>query len=185
MDIPYLEIVDQKSRGTHGGTFTGHTPTVQSWRTRDLTVVLFNDFATSVTLASSPGNGGDITLPAGVYYVEISCPAVSVDGHVARLADVTDDPGASGLTVVLGSMEYAADSNIWREFGGSTEFDVHSSSTTRSIITGKFQLTASRTLEVQHRCRTTQADTGFGQDGDFYEAPNIYTVLKMWKVREG
>jgi hypothetical protein len=193
LDSPYLEVIDEKARGIDGGTFTGHDPGVASWRTRDLTTVLFNDFATAVVSGSADllaggtavkGDGGKITLTAGVYYVEISCPAENVDAHVARLADVTDDPGAQGSTVVLGTSEFAADSNIWRESGGSLEFDVHSSSVTRSQVYGKFQLTSSRTLEIQHRCRTTQADTGFGGDGDFYEAPNIYTTLRMWQVRD-
>ena len=192
VDSPYLEIIDEKARGIDGGTFTGHDPSTQSWRTRDITTVLFNDFATAVVsgaadllagATATKGAGGKITLPAGIYYTEISCPAESVDAHVARLADVTDNPGATGSTVILGTSEFAADANIWEDSTGSA-LDIFSSSVTRSNVYGKFQLTSSRTLEIQHRCRTTQINTGFGGDGDFYEAPNIYTTLRMWRIRD-
>lgn len=182
LDSPYLEIVDSKARGIASGGFTGKSSGEHSWRTRDLTATLFNDFATSVTLAASAGDGGDITLEKGVYYIEASCPALSVDEHTARLADVTDNPGASGSTVVLGTSEYAADANLWRDVHG-TEMTVSSSSQTRSFITGKFQLTSQRTLEIQHQCNRTQATNGFGSDGNFYITPNVFTVVKMWQVR--
>lgn len=191
LDSPYLEIIDEKDKGSQGGTFNGKSGGEHSWRTRDLTTVLFNDFATSVTVAASAGDGGDITLEAGVYYAEISCPALSVDEHVARLADVTDDPGPQGSTVMLGSSEYAADSNIWQDSAGAvteppsaTNMLAHSASQTRSIISGKFQLTSQRTLEIQHQCARTQTNNGFGSDGNFYITSNIYTTVKMWKVRE-
>ncbi len=192
LDAPYLEVIDQKIRGTNSGTFTGADPASASWRTRDLTNVVFNDFATAVVSGSADliagdtaaaGDGGKITLPSGVYYIEASCPALSVDEHMARLADVTDDPGAQGSTVILGTAEFAADSNAWISNGGGG-LDAHSATQSRSVISGKFQLTSSRTLEIQHRCTTTQADNGFGADGNFYEAGNVFTAVKMWQIRD-
>ena len=203
MDSPYLEIIDQKARGVAGGTFNGTDPTGHAWRTRDLTNVIFNDFATEVTstagarnllpagstFAGAAGEGGRITLERGLYYAEISCPAVSVDNHLARLADVTDNSGSLADTVMSGTTEYAADHATWET---STDADqtaaltipTGSASQTRSTISGRFQLSSQRVLEIQHRCTDTQTSTGFGNDGNFYESNNVYTVVKMWKIRD-
>lgn len=189
VDAPYLEIVDRKANGASGGTFNGQTPHVSSWRTRDLTNTLFNDFATSITLAASAGLGGDITLEAGVYYAEISCPAFNVNEHTARLADVTNDPGTAGETKITGTSEFSADTNLWRTYGGAAmegfyPMAIASSGQTRSHVTGRFQLRSQRKLEVQHRCSNTQEVDGFGSDGGFYETNNVYTIVKMWQVRD-
>ena len=165
LDGPYLEVIDQKTGASAGGAFTQG-----DWRTRDLTNTVHNDFATSVTLAASAGDGGDVTLPPGVYYCEISTPAFSCDEHVARLADVTDNPAQTGDTVVLGTSEFSANAS------GSDQ--------TRSLITGRFSVTAQRTLEIQHRCSVTQSTNGFGSAGNFYETNNVFTVLKMWQMRD-
>ncbi len=193
VDAPYLEIIDQKAEGVAGGTFEGSSPAVATWRTRDFTNVIFNDFATSVMsgvedlLAPDPspvpGAGGDVTLEKGVYYCEISAPAFNVNEHVARLADVTDNAGAQGATVVLGTTEFSADTSLWRD-SVNAAMTVASTGQTRSHITGKFQLTGQRTLEVQHRCSNTQTTDGFGSDGAFYETNNVFTVVKMWLVRD-
>lgn len=174
----YLEIIDQKESGTSAGTFNGGT-----WRTRDLTNVVFNDFAISITTAASAGDGGDITLGPGVYYCDISAPAFNVNEHVARLADVTENPGDTGTTVVLGTSEFAADTALWRDSTNSA-MTVASAGQTRSVITGKFELTGTRTLEIQHRCTNAQTTDGFGSDGGFYATNNVFTIVKMWQLRD-
>lgn len=181
VEQPYLEVIDSKASGTAGGTFSANV-----WRTRDLTDVIFDDFSVDVTVAASPGDGGQITLNPGIYYIEASAPALNCDEHVARLADVTDEPGTYADTVVLGTTEYAPDSSKWRiDDGGVSEaLTVHSSAQTRSVITGKFQLTRVTTLEIQHRCAATQSTDGFGSDGGFYITDNVFTVVKMWQIRD-
>ncbi|MCI0558228.1 MAG: hypothetical protein MN733_07010, partial [Nitrososphaera sp.] len=166
VEMPYLEIIDSKASGTAGGDFNANV-----WRTRDLTDTVFDDFAVSVDLSASAGDGAQITLNPGIYYIEASCPALQVDEHTARLADVTDQPGTFADTVIQGTSEFAPDSEKWRidDAGGSIEpLNVHSAAQTRSIITGKFQLTRVTTLEIQHRCNTTQTVDGMGSDGGFY-----------------
>jgi hypothetical protein len=190
---PYLEVIDQKAKGSAGGTFTGSSPGQFTWQTRDLTNVLFNDFATSIYSGSVdidaggtavPGDSaGQITLEAGQYYTEISAPALNVNEHVARLADVTDDPGAAGSTVILGTSEFSADTFLWRD-SSFYPMQIASSGQTRSHVTGQFSLTAQRTLEVQHQCSNTQTTDGFGSDGAFYQTNNVFTIVKMWQVRE-
>jgi hypothetical protein len=104
------------------------------------------------------------------------------------LADVTDNPGAQANTVILGTTEFAADTALWIT---GTDGDqtvglpiVAGSGQTRSQVTGRFQLFSQRTLEVQHRCANTQVIDGFGSDGAFYETNNIFTIVKMWQVRD-
>jgi len=183
LEMPYLEIIDSKASGTAGGTFSANV-----WRTRDLTDTVFNDFAVSVDLASVAGEGAQIVLNPGIYYIEATAPAMNCNEHVARLADVTDSPGTYAETVVLGTTEFSADSSLWRiddAGGGASEaLTVHSASQTRSEITGKFQLTRVTTLEIQHRCANTQSTDGLGSDGGFYVTDNIFTVVKMWQIRD-
>jgi len=164
---PYLEVVDQKDQGSAGGTFTKG-----DWRTRDLTATpsaVGIGFATSVTLAEAAGEGGQIVLPAGTYYVDVDVPAFGVDSHQARLADVTTFSGTQAATVVLGTSEYCNSGD--------------DAAVTSSKITGLFSLTVPTTLEVQHKAQETQALDGFGRATNFYITNNYYTSLKMWKVR--
>lgn len=169
LQSPYLEVVDQKDSGSGGGTFTAGTSAVAGWRTRDLTSTIVNDFATSITLAAAAGDGGQIVLPAGVYFVDASCPAFDVDEHVARLADVTDGAGQLGATVVLGTAELS---------------DTTSPTQSRSQIVGRFTLSRSTTLEIQHRCAITRSVNGFGVDAGFYETDNLFTTVRMWQIRD-
>jgi hypothetical protein len=167
-DQQYLEVVDQKTKGSVGGLFYSG-----EWRTRDLTATpsaVGDGFATSITLATITGGGGQIVLPAGRYYVDAIAPAYRVDAHQARLADVTDNPGNAGATVVLGTTEFAANADA--------------GSQTTSKVTGRFTITRSTTLEVQHKCKTTRGPDGFGYPGNFYQTNNYFTSVKMWQVEE-
>jgi hypothetical protein len=165
LDSSYLEVLDAKTSGTAGGTFS---PNV--WRTRDITSVVFDDFSTSVTTASTPGDGAsNIVLPKGAYYTEIDCPAYKVGNHVARLADVTDEPGQFGTTVINGTATSSAAADGVQ---------------TVSRIMGKFVLSRTTTLEIQHRCAAEQTTNGWGVDGGFYVTDNHYTVCRMWQLRD-
>jgi hypothetical protein len=164
VDIPYVEVIDQKS--DNAGQFDPG-----AWKVRDLTFTVFNDFATSITVTATAGDEiAEIVVPAGTYYCEISCPAYDVDQHVARLADATDAAGDSATTLVLGTSE---DSNA-----------AHATQT-RSFVTGKFTVSRSTTLEVQHQCTTQQTTNGFGVDNGFAGVNSVYTIVKIWQVKQG
>jgi hypothetical protein len=178
LDASYLELIDEKAVTVPGGSFI-----LDTWRTRDLTTTIVNDFATSITLAAAAGDGAQFEIPAGSYHIEASVPAFNVNEHVSRLADVTDSAGQFGSTVVLGTSEYAADTALWRD-SVPAAMTVASASQTRSKIEGRFTVTRSTTLEIQHRCANTQASDGFGSDGGFYVTNNVFTVVKMWQVRD-
>jgi len=186
LQSPYLEMVDQKLKGVDGGTFTS-----ANWRTRDLNNVVFNDFATSIlshdgskNVETAPetlvaGDGCKFTLPAGIYFIEASAPGHNVGEHVARLADVTDFANFDAPTVVLGTSEFSPDTSGWTGVAGTGP----SMSQTRSMISGRFQLTRSTTLEIHHICKNTQANDGLGSDAGFYVTDNLYTTVRIWQVR--
>lgn len=186
--VPYLEVIDEKRTGRKGGTFTQKSAhdMATSWKTRDLTTVVSNDLATTVVSGgadllagdfAATGAGGKITLERGLYYAEISAPAFEVQEHTIRLADVTDNPGSTGETLITGTSEFSADSDLWAS-------NDTPSIQTRSHIAGRFELSSQRDLEVQHICAATKSDNGFGNDGGFYEVNNVYTTVKMWLIRE-
>ena len=203
---PYLEVIDAKPYLVPGGDFPGgdtNTEAYANWITRDLTDVIWNDFATEITAGGvdienfvgdprvdigDPEDDfrGEITLEAGTYYIEASAPALNVNEHVARLADTTVLPGISAPTVVLGSTEYAADSEVWQT---ATE-NAHnhllqgSAAQTRSHIRGRFSLQSQRTLEVQHRCAVGQLSDGLGSAASFYESSNVFTQLQLWLLSD-
>jgi hypothetical protein len=134
---PYVNIQDQKSSGTEGGTFTAGAD-----RTRDLNTIVSD----ATGLAALAGN--QITLLAGRYRTSISCPAVQVGNHQAWLYNVT------GAAVLLrGTSEYAGAIS-----GGSGN---------SSNVAGTFTITGPTVLEVRHRCTATVAGFGFGDNCSF------------------
>ena len=78
LDASYLELIDEKAVTVSGGSFNSNT-----WKTRDLTTTIVNDFATSVTLAAAAGDGAQFVIPAGIYHIEATAPAFNVNEHVA------------------------------------------------------------------------------------------------------
>ena len=71
-------IADQKSSGTHGGTFTSG-----AWRTRDLNTEI-SDPDGIVSISSN-----QFTLAAGTYLIEYSAPGHDTDSHQTSLYDIT------------------------------------------------------------------------------------------------
>lgn len=146
----YIEVRDQKTAGTDGGGFTSG-----AWQKRDLNTE-HSDEGGHASLASS-----QITLAAGTYLAEITCPAIAVNAHQARLYNTTD-----AATTLVGTSSYCGN--------GSTQ-------ATTSTITGRFTIAASKVFEVQHRCETTKATNGYGDANNFGEV-EVYSVARFWKV---
>ncbi len=144
----YICIVDKKAQNTSGGTFTSG-----SWSTRTLTDEL-HDTGNYASISSN-----QITLAAGTYRCEISCPAIAVHRHQTRLYNVTDS-----AVVLTGTSE----------FSNSTNYN-----STSSFIRGRFTLAAQKNLEVQHRCERTQSINGYGVESNFGD--EIYTIVELWK----
>jgi hypothetical protein len=147
---PYINVQDQKAQNTAGGTFTSG-----AWQTRTLNTTAF-DTASISSLSSN-----QVTLPAGTYRCFITCPAANVQGHQARLQNITD-----ATTLLTGTSEWTlATSN---------------GAVTRSLITGEFTLAASKALSVQHQCFATFATQGFGLAANI--GTEVYTVAEFWRL---
>jgi hypothetical protein len=156
----YILITDEKAAGTHGGTFTSG-----AWQTRTLNTEK-NDTGNHASISNN-----QITLAAGTYEVEISCPAKAVLAHQARLFNITDS-----ATTLVGTTECT-------DLGGKENYSKvpEQAATTRSIIRGRFTLASAKVFEVQHRCASTQGTYGFGMAANFDEV-EVYTIAQFHKV---
>lgn len=142
----FICIVDEKSAGTSGGTFTSG-----AWRTRDLN-----------TERADPGGyasvgSNQITLAAGTYRAWFSAPAFSVNRHKTRLQDITNT-----VTLIVGSSEYAA------------------SLPSLSVGMGRFTLSGTTTIELQHYCQITRSTDGFGIESNF-AVVEVYAQIIFWR----
>lgn len=111
-----------------------------------------------VTLSSS-----QFTLQAGVYDILAFVPAYQVNFHKARLAEVT-----TGNMPIEGTAAY----------DDSVEGIV-----TQSIIMGRIYINAATAYEIQHYCTSTKATNGFGVPGSIANRTEIYTTVKITKIR--
>jgi hypothetical protein len=153
----YILIRDEKAQNTAGGGFTSG-----AWQTRTLNT----EVADTGGHASIGSN--QITLASGTYRVFVSCPAYGVEGHQARLYNITDSS-----VVLLGTSEYAAQEQT---ISGTVIYPPQG----RSIITGRFTLASTKVLEVQHRCNLTKVTNGLGVQANL--TTEIYTIVEL--VRE-
>lgn len=127
------------------------------WNTRSLNATSLNEIS-GASLSSS-----QVTLPAGTYYAEGSAPGHYVNGHKARLRNVTD-----GTTALVGTSEYS----------GAID---QPSVATRSTVCGRFTINAQKTFELQHYTQSANTGNGFGVQSNSSEV-EIYSELKIWKV---
>jgi hypothetical protein len=130
--VDFIHIVDQKTAGTDGGTFTSG-----AWQTRDLNTELID------TGGHASVGSNQITLEAGIYKIMAQAPASNVDFHRLRLWNVTD----SAVISLYAPPAYAS--------SGAFE-------TQNAFLSGQFTITAQKVLELQHRCSTTKTANGFG-----------------------
>jgi hypothetical protein len=134
--LPYINVQDQKTSATAGGTFTSGADQTRTLNT------LVTDTASIASLSTN-----QLTLPAGTYRCAIRCPSNVVNFHQSWLYNVT---GAAVL--IRGSSEFAAsgsNSFINGQFvlSGSSALEVrHRCSTTRA--TDGFGTAASLGTEV-------------------------------------
>lgn len=143
-------IQDQKASGTGGGTATSG-----AWQTRDL-----NTIVTDVGGHASIANN-QVTLAAGTYEINASAPAFYCGVHRIRWYNVTD-----ASEDVLGQVAHSA--------------MLSGSSTTLSVLSGRFTIAASKTFELQHRVDTTRTTNGFGMSTGW--GTEIYSMVTLRKV---
>lgn len=149
----YYNIDDQKTDGTGGGTFTSGT-----WQTR----VLNTELNTPLWGASLATN--QITLPAGKYIIDVRCPAFRVNSHNARVYNITDTS-----LIEEGQQSYSDNVNFY-------------AITKAELNNIRFEITASKVIEIQHQCQTTFAGSGFGGATSFTTDHETYTTVRMKQV---
>jgi hypothetical protein len=126
--------------------------TMGAFRTRTLNTVMTNEIS-GASLASN-----QITLPSGTYYIDANAPATNVNSHKSKLRNITDSSDT-----IIGTTEMALDPG---------------SVCTRSIVAGRFTITAQKVFSVQHRCTV---DGQFGTLADV-GVVEVYAEAMIWKV---
>ncbi len=102
-------------------------------------------------------SSNQVTLPAGEYWCEGMAEAYVVNSHKVKLHDTTNT-----VDLIIGVSGRTAN-------GGP------------STIAGRFTLTGTAVLELQHYCSTTRATDGFGSPTNA-SVVEAYAELKIWKV---
>jgi len=133
----------------------GGTFTSGAWQTRTLNTVVTN-LISGASLSSN-----QVTLPAGRYYFEAHAPAFQVNVHKTQLYNISDT-----VSIKIGTTEDSSAADAV---------------TTRSFVSGEFTLTASKTIELQHRCTNTVSSNGFGAALST-SGVEVYAALKIWKL---
>lgn len=128
-----LHLREEQASGTNGGTFTSG-----AWQKRTLNTALADEIGGASVSSSA------ITLPAGTYEVDATAPAYYVNENKLRLYQTSGTPAA----LLIGQSGYSGAAS--------------NGATTHALLRGRFTLAASQTVELQHRCTTTRATTGFG-----------------------
>ncbi len=145
----YVHLCEEQTQNTNGGTFTSG-----AWRTRTLNTETDPDEI--CTLSSN-----QFTLDAGTYIIRATAPAYRVGMHQTRLYNTT-----GSTTLLTGTSEKIVT-------GYSSPHQ------TRSVLSGRFTVTASQVLELQHYCTTTFASQGFGWPANI--TTEVYTEVEIWK----
>jgi hypothetical protein len=133
----------------------GGTFTSGAWRTRTLNTEVTNEIS-GASLAAN-----QITLPAGTYEIEATAPGWNCGDHKTKLCNITDT-----ADTIVGTTESAGAAN---------------NSNGRSLVRGRFTIAGAKVFELQHRCSTTAATTGFGQGAGF-GVVEVYAEVLIRKV---
>lgn len=135
----------------------GGTFTSGAWQTRTLNTGKVNEID-GASLATN-----QITLPAGTYEVEAWAIGNNCGSHKLRLYNTTD-----GADLVIGmSMAHGATTN------------------NAALLKGRFTLTGTKVIELQHRCASTQATTGFGMASNLDSKVEVYADVFIKEVKGG
>ena len=130
----------------------------QLYNTRALNTIKTNE----ITGASLSSN--QITLPSGTYFLTASAPSRRSNSHRIRLRNITDSSDT-----LLGSSTRSGD-------GDAT--------TTASIMSGRFTISAQKVFEIQHWFGANGSGTDVNIQGSNVGSGEneIYTNVQIWKV---
>ena len=147
-----FHVRDEKANGTDGGAATA-----DAWNTRDLNTTLVNE----IDGASLSSN--QVELPAGSYVVQARCPAYRCQYVRARIQNITD-----ASTVLIGPNYYSEDTTTFLSLF--------------SEVGGKFTLTATKTLELQHYMDRNNGANALGLNDTKALGNEVYSEMFIWKV---
>ena len=149
----YALLIDEKSTGTDGGTFSDG-----GWRVRDINNTAAVDTDGIVSFNASHNQA--FILSAGTYFIRWSAPAYRVSKHQSVLYK------ESGTQTIYayGSSERTSNGTavVNRSFGqwrGTITYNIH--------------------FQIRHQCATTYSTSGFGLAGDF--GTEVYTMVEIFK----
>lgn len=134
----------------------GGTFTQSAWQTR----VLNTSLSTGISGSSLSSN--QISLPAGTYYVEAIAPGFICGRHKARLYNVTDS-----AVLLAGTSEISGTGDAITSF---------------SKVSGRFTLSGTKTIALEHYCLSTRSTDGFGASTNVPSTVEVYSDIKIWKV---
>ena len=152
---PFLQFAyyeDQKAANTAGGSASPSN----TYNTRTLNTEVYDTIG--CTLSSN-----EITIPAGTYYIEASCPAFRVSNHKARLYNVTNT-----AVLAYGTSEYGA--------VGSGDLV-----STRSWITAKFTVANDTAIRLEHAVTNPTNSDDYGRAAN-QTGSEVYSTLKIWRL---
>lgn len=152
--MPFLHLYDEKATGVDGGVFTQDV-----WQTRDLNTMPVNEVG--AVLSSN-----QLTLFAGSYMIMAWAPVDLVGRHKMRLRDTTNS-----VDLIIGGSAF-------------TDPDAGEDHVSDARLMGRFNLSATTTLELQHQCSSTKTVNGFGVNAGFSTVER-YAELLIWKVDKG
>lgn len=130
----------------------GGTFTSGAWRTRDLNTEVV-DTGNFATVASN-----QITLLPGTYRFSCSAPGHFCANHQVKLYNIS-----TGADIAAGTSEIIS--------SGSHQ--------TRSFVSGRFTITGSTVVELQHRCITSRSTDGLGLAANL--TTEVYAVCEFWR----
>lgn len=136
------------------GTQSG-TFTSGAWRTRNLNKI---EGDSSFVFLSGINQ---FTLQPGTYEIWAQASAYAVGIHQAKLRNITDNTDD-----IIG---FQSASNTGTP-GGSA-----------SHVVGRITISSEKTFEIQHRCQSTFATYGFGEDANFGTL-EIFTQIKITRI---
>lgn len=145
----YFYAREEKPSGTGGGAASANT-----WHTRNLNTVLFNNIGASLV-------NNQVTLQPGTYYIRAETPGFGICGGRCALINVTSGEWMIGRTY-WGTGQYAP-------------HNLYISTETRVVLAvpSKFEL---RTWAE------AQSDNGLGYRSNLAGTPEIYSEIRIWKM---
>ena len=147
----FFEAQDQKASGVAAQACVSG-----SWFARNLTIALTNE----ISEASLSNN--NIILPAGTYYVTAETSVIGSGGDRLRLYNLND---SAALVYGLNGYSYS---------------NTYHTSTDSSYLAGRFTLTGTKTLSLQHYVISC---SNLGVAMSLAGINETYTDISIWKIR--